>query len=80
MPPPRRLDQRTCVTGYPFHGARPCPNVSDAASLNRNYFNEYLKKHLSQHVEFPGTGDFDPFARIDDVGGWFGEVYAAEQE
>ena len=50
------------------------PNVTDAAALNRAYFDEYLKKHLSQHVEFPATGDSDPFARIHDVGGWFGHV------
>ena len=33
-------------------------------------------KHLSQHIEFPATGESDPFSRIDDVDGWFGDVYA----
>eukprot|EP00966_Prymnesium_polylepis_P225780 5222480-Prymnesium_polylepis.1 len=52
------------------------PNVMDAAQHNRAYFNEYLEKHLTQHVEFPATGDSDPFARIADASSWFGDVYA----
>ena len=38
------------------------------AQLNQRYYDACLKKHLSQHVEFPGTGDSDPFARITDMG------------
>ena len=54
----------------------PLPNVTDAARLNSTYFKEYLQKHLTQHIEFPATGESDPFSRIDDVDGWFGDVYA----
>ena len=53
----------------------PLPNVTDAAQHNQRYFDEYLKTHLAQHVEFPGTGDSNPFARIADASSWFGEVY-----
>ena len=50
--------------------------MTDAARLNSTYFKEYLQKHLTQHIEFPATGESDPFSRIDDVDGWFGDVYA----